>query len=341
MTLRFGVAGLEHWYNAYPAMDAVRRLPGARITVVAANDAGRAREVAARHDAHVAPTFVELATCDDVDVVLCFTRVSEAAAVAVAGCEAGKAVVGMKPAGMTLAEADAVVAACRGTGGLYFPGELAWRFMPGVQALRRLAEEGRLGEVRLAGCRFHAGLPQESPGATSPGWFADPRHTPGGAFIDHAIYHVDLLRWFLDADPLEVQATMAKLRHRDLPLEDYGHATFAFGGGGAGWIEDTWTANPDGTRITVEVTGSEGSAHFDATLGQVALNGRAEFGGWVRTTPAAPRESLFEHVRRCLLGDAAPIADAAWARTNLAICLAAYRSASEGRSVRIGGEPPG
>ena len=65
----------------------------------------------------------------------------------------------------------------------------------------------------------------------SPGWFADPRQTPGGAFIDEGIYWLDQLRWLAGSEVIQVEAKMANLVHRDIEVEDWGMATLTFANG--------------------------------------------------------------------------------------------------------------
>ena len=43
---------------------------------------------------------------------------------------------------------------------------------------------------------FHSG---------KPGWFADPRYVPGGAFIDEGIYWIDLFEWLTGSEIVQVQ----------------------------------------------------------------------------------------------------------------------------------------
>ena len=52
-----------------------------------------------------------------------------------------------------------------------------------------------------------------------PGWFADPRFVPGGAFIDEGIYWIDFFRYLTGSDIVPVDARMANLVHKDIDVE--------------------------------------------------------------------------------------------------------------------------
>ena len=69
------------------------------------------------------------------------------------------------------------------------------------------------------------------PDSGKPGWFADPRHVPGGALIDEGIYWIELFEWFAGSPIVQVEAKLANLVHKDIEVEDWGMATFTFANG--------------------------------------------------------------------------------------------------------------
>jgi predicted dehydrogenase len=271
---------------------------------------------------------------DDVDVVCCFTSTEQNAPLATRALEAGKAVVAIKPMAMTLAEADALVETVERTGRPYFPNDAARRLTPANQQFKEWIREGRIGDVVSAHCVFRAGLPQAWPGAAEPGWFADPGRTPGGAFIDHAIYHVDVLRWLFGAGVESVTGMTANVRHRELALEDYGHAVLRFANGCMGSIEDTWTSGPGASREALEITGTRGSLMMDSATGKIGATGDFGLPGWIQAPPPPAKGGFMNHVIRCLKGDEEPVSSVRVARGNLAACLAFYEAARTGRAVR-------
>lgn len=335
MTIRIGFIGLDHWYNAFPTLDALKQRRDVEVVSLAHRDPVRAREVGERYGISVVPSYDGVIGDDRVDAVCCFTSADEVADVSIRALEAGKAVIAIKPMAMTLADADRVVEAVRRTGGRYFPNDAARRFFPANVQFKAWIDEGRIGEVVAAHCVFRAGLPRDWPDSSTPGWFADPNRVPGGAFIDHAIYHVDVLRWLFGAEPVAVAGMMANVRHRELSVEDYGHAVLRFADGAVGSIEDTWTSGPGAAKEAIEIVGSRGSLINDTAGGRMLLTGDFGLGGWIQMPPPAARSGFIGHVIDVLRGEAEPVSSAEEARTNLAVCLAIYEAAKGGREVQI------
>lgn len=333
MTVRFAFAGFDHWYNAFPSLEQLLADDEAEVVAIAHNDAEQAAYITAKYGIPCGSDYAAVIERDDVDAVCSFTSTEQNAAVATRALEAGKAVCAIKPLALTLPEADALVATVARTGQRYFPNDAARRLFPANIQFRQWIDAGRIGDVVSAHCVFRAGLPQAWPGAATPGWFTDPKRAPGGAFIDHAVYHVDVLRWLFGADVQAVTGMTANVRHKDIPFEDYGHAVFRFTNGCVGTIEDTWTSGPGASREAIEIVGTKGSLIMDSATGRMALTGEFGLGGWLLAAPPAPKGGFMRHVVRCMTGDEEPLSSAQTARDNLAACLAFYEAARTGTTV--------
>jgi len=119
-----------------------------------------------------------------------------------------------KPIATTLADAEAMIAACAQTGTklqIAFP----VRFAPPVQRLRALLQSGALGRIYSLKTTNHGTMPG--------GWFIDRELAGGGAVIDHTVHVIDLLRWFFAAEVTEVYAEIGVgLLHDGLAIDDAG-----------------------------------------------------------------------------------------------------------------------
>ncbi len=334
MTVRFAFAGLDHWYNGFGALAEVLRHPGAEVVAVAHADAEQAKYLEKRFGIPVGTSYEDAVTRDDVDIVACYSSTDQNARIVTLALEAGKAVAAIKPMAMNLADADALVATVQRTGKLYLPNDAARRLSPWNMRFKEWIDEGKIGNLVNAHLVFRAGLPQAWPGATEPGWFADPTRHPGGAFIDHAVYHVDVLRWLFGSEVESVTGMTANVRHTEIPVEDYGHGVFRFENGCMGTIEDTWTSMPGASREAIEIVGDRGSLMMDSATGKMMFNGDFGLPGWLQMTPPAPSTGFIQHAIACMNGDESPLSTAVEARANLAACLAFYESARTGQSVR-------
>jgi predicted dehydrogenase len=337
MTIRFGFIGLDHWYNAFPTLETLKSSRDAEVVALAHRDPARAREAGERFGVPVAASADEILGRDDVDAVCVFTSADEVADLSIRALEVGKAVVAIKPMAMDLAGADRVVEAVRRTGGRYFSNDAARRFFPANVQFKAWLEEGQIGDLLAIHNVFRAGLPREWPDAGAPGWFADPARVPGGAFLDHAIYHVDVQRWLFDVEVTAVTGMVANVRHRGLPVEDWGHAVLRFADGRMGTIEDTWTSDPGTPKEAIEIVGSRGSLIWDTAVGRMLVTGEFGLNGWLQVPTPPARSSLIGHVLRVLRGEEEQLATVEDARTNLAVCLAVYEAARSGREIRLPG----
>ena len=117
---------------------------------------------------------------------------------------AGKHVYVEKPVADTLAEAETVLAAWRSAGTVGRIG-FNYRFHPMHVAAREMIAEGRLGRLVAIQTCFH------TPTTTLPEW-KKRRASGGGALLDLASHHVDLVR-FLSGR--EVAQTRCRIRSRE------------------------------------------------------------------------------------------------------------------------------
>ena len=70
-------------------------------------------------------------------------------------------------------------------------------------------DRGDIGEPVVIHHTCRWSIAEDWRNSGTPGWFADPRHVPGGAFIDEGIYWIDYFRWLAGSEVIEVDAKMA------------------------------------------------------------------------------------------------------------------------------------
>ena len=174
----------------------------------------------------------------DVDVVCLATPSGQHAAQAIAAAEAGKHVLVEKPLALSLADADAMIAACDKAG-------YTW-----ASCSRRRAElifrqvyeailAGDLGEITMASVC----MPYHRPQAyyDQAGWRGTWEQDGGGVLMNQGIHFVDLLLWLMGADPVRISARAATLQ-RQIEVEDTVVATLEFSNGALATLSATSTA---------------------------------------------------------------------------------------------------
>jgi predicted dehydrogenase len=332
---RIALIGLDHWYSAIPLAQAVTARSDVELVAVVDDDLDKAREVAGRFGVDRASTDYRDVLADPaVDAVFSFPSTDRNPEVVIAAAGAGKHVMSTKPLARTLEEATRIVDAVRSAGIVYLPGESRARAAAFYQQLRRWIAEDRFGPISSISFSLWAGLPAGWETATNPGWFGDPHRTVGGGWADHSIYHIDALRTALRAEVESITGVQANLKHRDLAVEDFGHAILRFGNGTLVTIEDTWTA-PAGTyRSTIDLVGRDGALSFDSMHGRLCTFGdEAPFEGWVQVSPPPMYADGVEQFVASIEKKAEPIATVEDAWNNLAALLAFYEAASTGTPV--------
>lgn len=360
--VRVGVVGLDHWYWAFSFAAAIAEHPGAVIVAVADAELERAAQYGRQYGVERVTTRFDAVIGDDaVDLIASFISVDRNPAICIAAAQAGKHILSVKPLARSLPEASALRSVIRDQGVHFFPAEATWLLSDQNRQLRAWIAEGRLGELLTASCSLWSSLPRSWPNEgeriaswpqipgcdqgvswpapgdrgdiAGPGWYTDPQRAPGGAWIDHSVYQIALLRWLLDDEVQEVTGLTRRLKYPDLPVEDYGHAALQFRHGAVATVENTWTAAPGAFRFSMSLAGTAGAVAYDSITGRLALaGGFPPFRGWVQAAPRTLYSTGLDHLIRIVRGEEPPVAtvDDAW-RT-LAVCRAFYDAAASGRA---------
>jgi predicted dehydrogenase len=209
---------------------------------------------------------------------------------------------------------------------------------------------GEIGEVKVIHQTCRWSIAEDWYQSGRPGWFADPRFVPGGAFIDEGIYWIDFFRYLTGSDIVRVEARMANLVHTDIAVEDWGMATFTLGNGVIATLEGSWTINAprktgpspkQNAVVRLEVVGSRGEI-LDQSFrapGRAVLAAGAPDWTFERHPEAPgfapPAPFPLSHLIESLDQNRPPIASIREARDAFVAAMAAYESARLGRTVTL------
>lgn len=333
--LRFGIAGLDHWYSAIPFARALASDDRVELAGITHSDIDRAHAVAAEVGSpRVTDTVEDLVDDPDIDVLVSFVSVDQNPQVCIAAANAGKHIVATKPLARTLAEADEVVMAVQRAGVVFIPGECRARESELGQLLAGWVRSGRLGTITSGSFTLSGSLPQSWPGAEDPGWWVDPARTPGGGWVDHSIYQLDRMRWLLGEEVAEVSGRVGNHVYHELAVEDYGHAIVTFSGGATFSMEDTWTAPTNGSRTSMSLVGTSGAVSFDSSTGLISLSDDSgPLSGWVHAKAPSDSAVGIDSMLAAIADPSRAIATVLDGWDNLAACLAFYESSSSAGSV--------
>ena len=305
-----------------------------RVKVVASRTADRAARVAAVVGAEVSGDLgraLEDPEVDAVDICLPTPLHREYAERALA---AGKAVFLEKPIALTIADADAIVAAAARSDAVFMVG-MVLRFWPEYVELQRLVAAGKLGRP-LAVSAFRL-----SPPADWNDWMAD-REQSGGTPVDLMIHDLDQMNWLLGT-PQRVYA------HEPTP----GHVHAVVDYGGASGVVEGSMAMPRSYPFSssIRVLGEAGVAEYGFSAAPVEGEGNIgasdsarglrvfPVGGEPESVPvesADPWGPEIEEFVSCVEDGRQPEQGTAeQARLALQVALAAARSLETGRPEEV------
>jgi UDP-N-acetylglucosamine 3-dehydrogenase len=335
-TLRVAVIGLGFGRRH---IQAYQHLPGVAVAAIVARSA-QAREQAAREYGIPAAyeRYEEVLDRGDIDLLSICTPDRLHARQALDALQAGVHVLCEKPIATTLEDAAALARAVRQTGLVYAAGH-NYRFFPQFARLKALVDEGAVGDLLLGESSYVQDLYAME--GLGPGYwrFADPQDF----YLGGAIHNVDLLRWTL-GEVREVHAYSVR-GMPFYPLDDTYVSNFTFENGRIGRLLLVLGARlEDKFRFDLNVYGREGALR--ATLGRSEvvqdidrLEGvgahDANQGSFAPVPEADPLSLEIAHVVECVRTGQQPLVDVVEGAKAVAVCLAAVRSAREGRPVVI------
>jgi predicted dehydrogenase len=342
--IRFAIAGagMVARYHA----TAIERTAGARLVAVSRSDPARAEESAAQFGVPCLTDYSELLARMDVDAVCICTPSGLHAEQTIAAARAGKHVLVEKPIALTLADADAMIAACD-QAGVRLGLALQRRTEPEFQLLHAAITAGELGRPVLGSVSVPYLRPQSY--YDSAGWRGTWALDGGGVLMNQGIHLVDLLIWLI-GDVAEVQAAAATLAH-PIEVEDCVTATLRFANGALGSVVATTAAAP-GFPHRVEIYGDRGGAQIEgeqvvrweseahAPKTVARASGQQPVAAGAGASPAgigaAGHTRLLADFVAAIRDGRDPLIPGREGRRSLALVLAIYEAARTGQVVRLG-----
>ncbi len=176
--------------------------------------------------------------------------------------KAGKHVLSEKPLGMTVADAKAMIAACK-KAHVKFGTAFLMRFLAQHQAALELIRDGKLGKPVFGRAQLSCWYPP-MPGA----WRQDLATGGGGSLMDMGGHCIDLLEMFFG--PVKAVSCFTNRIVHSYTSEDSALVSLFFENGALGTV-DTFFCMPDeASQNRLELYGSFGSILAKGTIGQGA-----------------------------------------------------------------------
>ncbi len=259
--LKLAIIGLGH---LHPRTYMPHFQAAAATEVVAVSDSHESlREAfAADYQVRAHADWSGLLSEEDIDLAYIFLPHDECPAAAEACAARNIHVVVEKPVAATLQGCRRVVDACR-AGGVYFSTPYMWRLHPVCREMKRIIDSGVLG--RIVGCEGRCaagGLHRYIEGNAA--WMLERKKSGGGPMYNLGVHWIDLFRWFLDGEIVEV---LGKNVHVDqtYDIEDNSFAICTFGCGATLALDISYTvpdSYPHGRDLYLSLRGTEGCLNY-------------------------------------------------------------------------------
>lgn len=287
--------------------------------------------------------YLEMLEKEDLDLIAICTESGKHGKIAIDCIDSGVNLIIEKPIALSLEEADLIieksysrnikVCACHQN-----------RFNKSIQKIREAVESNRFGRLMYgtAHIRWNRGKNYYNQAPWRGTWEQD-----GGALMNQCIHNIDLLRWMMGSKVTEVIGMTDNLAHDYIETEDLGIALVKFENGSYGIIEGTTNIFPKNLEETLYIFGERGTVKaggksvnlIQEWLFEDGLDDservKLVYGENPENVYGFGHNPLYKDVVEAILNDRQPYVTAIDGRNALELVLAIYKSAAEGKSVKL------
>lgn len=234
-----------------------------QLAVACDLDLGRAKAlVATVGSGRASIDFAEAVNDSAVDAVIVSTLNSSLAPIAAQAISAGKHTLVEKPAGISVAEIEGLMALA-GEKQVCVRVGYNHRFHPALRKARELVDTGVLGSLMFIRARYghggRVGYDRE--------WRADPSLSGGGELIDQGVHLIDLAGWFLGDFP-RVEGHVATY-YWDMPVDDNAFLSLGTASGQTAWLHVSCSEWKN--LFSFEIYGRIGKLHIEGLGGSYGV----------------------------------------------------------------------
>ena len=345
MSLGIGIISFAHGHVGSYCTE-IKKRADAKVVAAWDDDLERGKKQSEAAGAEFVPNLADLLARKDITAVFIASETSKHAEHVIAAAKAGKNIVLQKPMAFTVEDCDAICDVIKKTGVKF---SMAWQMRcdPQNQWMRDHVQSGKLGKITLVRRRHGLGTQLWGEPFTK-SWHVS-KELNLGMFMDDASHAADWLLWTF-GKPESVTAEIETIVNPKVP-DDTGVALYRYPNGMLAVLECPFTcvAAEDTVGIYAE-KGSILQSYGDApscsnppppegALGLKYLNAGDK--AWTSVDILTPKNhgmriaGVAKPAVDFLLGHSEAIATADEGRTAALMVLNAYRSAKEGRRIKL------
>jgi predicted dehydrogenase len=236
---------------------------GSRLVVACDTELARAEAlIKSAQTGHAVSDFRQAIADPQVEAVIVATTNSALADISAAAIQAGKHVLVEKPAGISVAQIDNLMALAKKHGVCVRVG-FNHRYHPAFIKAREIFESGVMGELMFIRARYghggRVGYEKE--------WRADPNLSGGGELIDQGIHLIDLASWFL-GEFKKVEGHTATY-FWNMPVDDNAFLSLQTAAGQTAWLHVSCTEWKN--LFSFEIYGRHAKLHIEGLGGSYGV----------------------------------------------------------------------
>lgn len=287
--------------------------------------------------------YKEMLETEKPELVAIATESGKHAKIALDCLEYGANLIIEKPIALSLEDADKIIAKSKEKG-LVVCANHQNRFNKSIQKIRQAVEDGSFGKMMYgtAHIRWNRGPDYYTQAPWRGTWEQD-----GGALMNQCIHNIDLLRWMMGDEVTEVCAYTDNLNHDYIQAEDLGIAVVKFKNGSYGIIEGTTNIYPKNLEETLYLFGQKGTVKAGGKsvniIEEWMFQNQTEDSEEIKQKNSEMPKNvygfghtpLYKNVIESIQNGTQPLVDAEAGKRALEMVLAIYKSAAEGRPVKL------
>jgi predicted dehydrogenase len=330
--MRIGIMSFAHVHaDAY--VGNLRRSPGVEFIGFSDTDAERGAHFSSEYNARWYSTHEALLAEKPDGVIVCSENANHREMVEMAA-NAGAHVLCEKPIEITLEDAHAMRDVCAANN-VRFMTAFPLRFAPTAHAAKAILDRGDLGAIYAANGINHSEIPR-----AHRAWFAQKALAGGGSVMDHTVHLVDILRWYLNSEVVEVYAELDNPFYPgEIDVESAGIVLLTFANGvfasvDCSWSRPTWY--PRWGHAKLEMVGEKGFFTLDAMSQHLTVYSKSgarnpEWIGW----GADSNQAMINEFAASIRDGREPSVTWRDGYETLRVALACYESAEKKQPVRL------
>lgn len=258
---RIGVLGIAHSHgNSY--IRQIQSFSDMSVTGIFDHNSGRAKKSSGLFGIQAFEDPLEL--IENSDAVVVTSENSFHKHYAELAMNSGRHVLCEKPIATTEDDARSMLETAK-SNNVVFQMAFPVRYAPSIQQAKKEIQSGKLGKILSVSATNHGRMPGV--------WFVDEKLSGGGAVMDHTVHVVDIVRWLLEAEIVEVSAEYGRLIY-DIPVEDCGLLLLSLSDDSFMSLDCSWSrpeAYPYWGDVTLNLVGTEGSLRISAFDGKLKV----------------------------------------------------------------------